>query len=294
MNTKILRKAIISIPAVLLLFLSGCLKTHDGFIDFSKTSDFVILTGAGLVNFKSANIQVNTASTDTIKKTITVDLASANNNSGVVTVTIGVNNNLITTYNTANGTNFQPFPANAYKIINNKITVPAGQHYGTTTIEIYQNKLDPTISYMLPVSITDGGGKQLSSNQNTIYYNVIGNPIAGPYTQEWIRWNAPDSSGTPTYDLQFAATFAPVSPTTISVDSGSPLTYLLSFTNTNGVLSNFKLSFDPASVTAAAAGGITITSGPTIEVADPANHHFRFTFNYSFNGAPRVIVDDFH
>jgi hypothetical protein len=294
MNIKIFKKLTLSIPAVLLLFLSGCMKTHDGFVDLSKTSDMVILTGAGLVNFKGANVQIDATSTDTLKKTVTVDLASATNSNGPVTVTLGVDAAKIAAYNAANGTSFQAFPANAFKLISNQVTVPAGQHYGTTTLEIYQNKLDPTVSYMLPISITDGGGKSLSSNQNTIYYNVIGNPIAGTYTEEWIRWNATDTTGAPTYhfsgDLN---SFKPESPTQVfveSVDNGAQ--FHISFTNNNGVLSNFQVTLDPASYDNF--GAATITTAPKLLIADPVRGVYRIFFQYNLSsGAARSIIEEF-
>lgn len=294
MNTKILKKAGISIPAILLFILSGCLKTHDGFIDFSKTSDFVILTGAGLTNFKASNVLVNTTSTDTIKKTITVDLASKGNSNGSITVTLGVDAAKIAEYNSANGTSFQAFPANAYKLTSNKVTVAAGGHYGTTTLEIYQNKLDPTVSYMLPISITDGGGKSLSSNQNTIYYNVIGNPIAGNYTEEWIRWASFDTTTSPQYHFTGDPNvFAAETPTQVfveSVDNGAQ--FHISFTNNNGVLSNFKVTLDPASW--GNFGAVSITTAPKLIVADPVRGVYRIYFQYTLSsGAARSIVEEF-
>jgi hypothetical protein len=65
----------------------------------------------------------------------------------------------------------------------------------------------------------------------------------------------------------------------------------VSFKNSVGNLSNFNVSFTPASVTAA---GITITGGPTIAVADPVNHQYEFHFSYNNSaGSLRVIIDKF-
>jgi uncharacterized protein YpmB len=289
MNTKFLKTATISIPAVLLFILSGCLKTHDGFVDFSKTSDFVILANSGLANLKSANIQVNA---DTIRKTITVDLASKNNGNGAITVTLGVDAAKIASYNASNGTSYQALPANAYKLVSTQVTVPAGQHYGTTTLEVYKSKLDPTVSYMLPVSITDGGGKTLSSNQNTLYFNVIGNPIAGNYEIYFSRWLAPDSTGgaaTANYynDDNGTVVFAPTSPTEIQTDGLFGDQVIIDFTNTNGVLSNFKASFPPGT---AAAVGVASWGPPVVEVADPVNGYYKIYFQYVNSVGTRTVV----
>src|SRR5947208_1416965 len=83
--------------------------------------------------------------------------------------------------------------------------------------------------------------------------------------QEWIRYNNAGGTGTPAFDQTFPTLFKALTPTEVSVDSGTGVTYLVSFTDNNGVLSDFHVEFDPASVTAA---GITISDGPKVVVAD--------------------------
>ena len=310
MNNKFLNAAKIGIPAALLFLLSGCLKTHSGFTDFTKTSDFVILTGAGTGNFKASNILVNTSSPDTITKTVTVDLASNNDNSGAVSVGIGLDNSQIQAWNTANGTNFQPFPASAFKITNDKVTIPAGQHYATTTVLIFQNQLDPTVSYMLPVAITDGGGKQLSSNQNVILYNVIGNPLAGLYTWDFTRYNG--DTTTPVNGSSFTghtASPVPAGPTTLILPDSYLNTFVdpaagvaLSFTNNNGVLSNFSVAFDDFTRNGLAAGGFTIVTNPILlsySISGDASNHYKGSIFRTYfvllnsSGGTRTLVDKF-
>lgn len=294
MNIRFLRIATVSIPAFLLFFLSGCLKTHEGFVDLKKTSDFVILAGSGLANFKSTNLQVNTSSPDTLKESVVVDLASNNDNNGPVTVTLGVDAAKIAAYNSANGTNYQAFPANAFKLLNTQVTIPAGQHYATTTLEIYQNKLDPTISYMLPISITDGGGKQLSANQNTLYYNIIGNPIAGQYNWDFTRWSNPTAAGSPDANTftGHTTTFVADNPTQVEVGSGYYIhpRYVISFTNNNGVLSNFKVKLNSDDVAAMAANGVTISNGPNIIKADPVTGEYIF----QYTTPSRYVIDRYY
>jgi hypothetical protein len=311
MNTKHFKIATISIPAFLLVLLSGCLKTHEGFVDFTQTTDFVILTGAGTGNFKASNLLVNTSSPDTLKQTITVNLASKDNTNGDVAVTLGVDAAALTAYNAANGTKYQPFPSGSYKLINTKVTVPAGQHYGTTTLEIYQNKLDPTVSYMLPISITDGGGKQLSSNQNTIYYNVIGNPLAGIYKWDFSRFNSADTSGAlgaGSFTGQSASPI-PANATTLLLPDSYLQTFAdpaagvaLSFTDNAGTLSNFSVAFDQFTKDALAATGFSIAVNPKLVgytlAGNAANHYAGSTFRIYFSlinstGGTRTMVDNY-
>ncbi len=309
MNNKILKTAKISIPALLLIFLSGCLKTHDGFIDFTKTSDFVILQNAGLANFSS--VAFNRGS-DTVNLTVRVDLASATNPSSSTTVSIALDPSLIAPYNSANPQpGYLVLPAANYKLLANSLTIPAGQHYAETTLQVYTKGLDPVLSYMLPVSITDASGKALSSNLNTIYFHTVGNPLAGVYTFTGKRWNAPNldtstaPSSTPYNNVSIS--ISPLGPTTLympdaylsqnSVAAGTAL----SFTNNAGVLSNFQASlYDPAP-SAIAAVGFSVITGPVLVgsqiVGDASTKYVGSTFRIYyvfFNGsAQRAIIDNF-
>ena len=315
MNYKFLRITGFLSVAILLITMGSCVKTADHFTDLTEVNDLVILTGAGTGNFKASNILVNTASPDTVKKTVTAVLASANSNGGPTTVTIGIDNSAIAAYNTANGTSFQAFPANAYKIVSNTITIPGGlEHTGTTTVWIFQNKLDPTISYMLPVAITDAGGKGLSSNQNIIYYNIIGNPLAGNYKQDFYRWNvtgigAADTTTAPNggFFEDEPIVIAPVSATTILLPEDYLETFVgvgvnLSFTNTAGVLSNFNVSLDAGALADIAAGGFTILTAPKLVsyqiVGNASTKYAGSTFRIymaivNSGGNTRTVIDNF-
>jgi hypothetical protein len=257
--------------ASFLMMVTSCVKERAGFTDLTQTSDLVILNGAGTGNFKPSNILVNTSSPDTVKKTVMAVLASNNSSNGAVTVTLGVDNSAIAAYNTANGTNFQAFPANAFKLVSNTLTIPGGlEHTAATTLWIFQNKLDPTVSYMLPVAITDGGGKSLSSNQNIIYYNVIGNVLAGNYKQDFMRWNGTTDTTTPpnstnTHDVPVV--IGPISATSLLLPEGyivanfGPTTGVaLSFTNTAGTLSNFSVSEEPVTKKTMNDNSFTVTA----------------------------------
>ena len=244
-------------------------------------------------------------------KKITVDLASKDNSNGELAVTVGVDAAAITAYNAANGTKFQPFPTGSYKLTSSKITVPAGQHYGSTTLEIYQNKLDPTVSYMIPISITDGGGKQLSSNQNTIYYNVIGNPLAGLYTWDFSRFNSADTTGALGAGSFTGQTTSPVpsSATTLILPDSYLQTFAdpaagvaLSFTDNSGTLSNFSVAFDQFTKDALSAASFSIAVNPKLVSytlkGNAANHYAGSTFRIYFSlinstGGTRTMVDNY-
>jgi hypothetical protein len=121
---------------------------------------------------------------------------------------------------------------------------------------------------------------------------LIGNVIAGSYTREWKRWNNSTGTGTPNFDQFAGVQFSPIDNNTVSAPSGTGVHYIITFDgNSINNLSNFQVSFDPADVSSA---GITITSGPTILLADPINKKYQFTFGYNNSaGAARVIQDTY-
>ena len=277
-----------------IIFLSSCIKSRDGRTDFSSLQPVVLIPEGGLSAFSSqallfpgsdasdtAMFYVNYAATDVAPVdemiTLTVDAAA------------------LASYNASNPTKYKMFPDSIYSFKSTQVVVKKGMNYtDAINLVVFPVKIDPSQNYMLPISIKAVPvGSTISGNFGTIYYHFIGNPIAGKYTQEWIRYNNVGGTGSPTNDVTSAAAFAPLDPTTITVASGSAgLKYVMSFDNNNGVLSNFMISFDGASV---AASGVTITGGPTIIVADAVNHKYQFNFTYNnAAGSARNITDKFN
>jgi len=278
------------IAAFMSISLTGCLK-DDPNVDFSKLSTVVEMPYSGKAFFSSDALNFTS---DTITLAFTVNIASAYPLSKDLSVTVGIDESLVTDYNAYDPlVHYEVMPAAAYSFSESTFTIPAGKRLDTLYVTFYKPGLpDPTVSYMLPITIKDASGETISGNLGTHYYHAIGNPIAGTYSQEWIRWNATDTTGTPTFDEDYSpAVFSPVDPTTIAVQSGTGVFYYLSFTNTDGVLSDFNAEFDPGDV---AAVGITITSGPKVLVADPINGIYRLYFTYNNSaGDPRCIIDQF-
>jgi hypothetical protein len=314
MTYKIFKTSILSITTILLLMLSSCVKPLNGYTDFSQTSDFVILQNAGMANFGS--VAFNRGS-DTVNLTVRVDLASAVNPSSATTVTIAPDPSLISAYNTANPLpGYLVLPTANYKLLNTTLTIPAGQHYAETTLQVYTKGLDPALSYMLPISIKDASGKQVSGNLNTVYYHTIGNPLAGTYSWSFYRWNSTTDTTTAPNSTVFTNQLVSVSPLgpldllfpesyiNTFVDASGGVT--LEFTNTAGVLSNFTGFLDPVyqkEITdpAGVFGGSIVTSSVLVGYqlnGNAANHyagsHFRFfTVLKNSSGGIRTMIDDF-
>src|ERR1700730_10284994 len=133
---------------------------------------------------------------------------------------------------------------------------------------------------MLPVSLTDASGLTISGNLGTIYLHIIGNPLAGNTNWIYKRYNAADTTGAIATTTTGTQLFVPDDATTVVVQSGYgaqngfKARYVLSFTNTNGVLSNFKVHINTDDVkNSLNANSITLSADATIVFADPVTKH---------------------
>ena len=299
-----MKKLAIAIPVLLSLSLASCLKDKPN-VDFSTTnSQYVaeISTAStnGTTNAPSGGLSffdgatLSAAASDPDSVFFTVNIASDYPPTKDIPVTIAVNDAARTAYiSDASKVQFEAFPSNAYSLSKTTGTVKAGYRLDTFWVVFTHANLNPTHSYMLPITITAATGTTISGNMSTIYFHIIGNPLAGTYSREWIRYNQATASGTPDYDITASAQFIPSSPTTVSIPSGtSGINYQLSFVNNGGTLSNFTVVFPTSGDGSPSSAGITITDGPTIILADPVNKKFTFHFDYlNATPAPRDITD---
>ena len=210
-----------------------------------------------------------------------------------VKFTLGVAEAAVLDYYSSDSIDYVLMPDDLYDFIDESGTIAKGGTYVEFRVKFYPNKFDPLVNYMLPVTSTNDANIPIASNFSKIYLHAIGNPIAGGYTREWIRYNTATQTGSPAFDKFADAIFAPVNTTTVNFDSGTGVKYIVSFTNKDklGVLTDFKVSFDAKSVTDA---GITISGGPTIIKADYVNGSYEFNFGYiNSAGSPRNITDKF-
>jgi len=291
-KTKIV--SIIAGCFAMIIGFSSCIKNRLPLeTDFSHLQDHVGIIKGGLTNFGAANFSFFGA--DSVTLTLIVNLESANLPSSPLKVTIGVDAAKLDSYNSANGTSYTIAPSNSYIIGSTTLTIPAGQQFAETTVTFIAADLDPTISYMLPISIMDASGKQLTGNLNTIYYHIIGNPIAGIYTWNFTRWSDPDTTTHSPDGNSFTggeAIFVPDDKTTVEVPSGYYIgpRYVISFDNIGGVLSNFNVILNPDDVATMANAGVIVTKGPIIMIADPIAKHYKFFYTTK----TRAVIDEYY
>jgi hypothetical protein len=193
-----MKKTFIIFPALFsLLLLSSCLKDkgfENGEYGLNPTDinskPFVQILGGGVARFGDQEIKVdNTLTTDTFSFKIFY-VNNGNPATSDVTVKVAVDLAAITAYNAGPGADFEKLPDSTYSFTATSTVIRAGQSYSPDIkLIIFPQKIDPSKLYILPISITDGGGNLISSNYSTIFYHIIGNPQAGTYTNVGIRYN---------------------------------------------------------------------------------------------------------
>ena len=280
------------LPMLVAVIGQSCVKSVSGRTDFENLAPTVLMSDGGIANF-NANALLFPPTDPADTTYFHLEYASTTTAPQDEVITIAIDQAALDAYNAQGGNQYAIFPDSIYSFTTTSVTIPKGNNYSAgIPLIVFPDKINLLDNYMLPISIkTAPAGSTISANYTTIYYHLIGNPIAGLYSQEWIRYNTATMTGTPAYDQDLSpGVFAPLDGTTISVTSGTGTVYVVTFTNTGGVLSNFQATIDPASVT----GGIVITGGPTVVTADPATKTYVFNFTYNNSaGSPRNITDKF-
>jgi len=204
--------------------------------------------------------------------TFNVNLAGPTTLTSDLTVTVGVDATKVLDNIKGDAIDYTLMPDSLYKFMSKTAVIKAGQRIASLKIVFYPSKIDVTKSYNLPVVIKDAGGKTISGNFGIIHFHVIGNPIAGAYNWDYIRINNQAGTGAPSGGTFFGeqVVFSPVNPTSVKVPTGYYVqpNFLLSFKNTNGVLSDFKAVIAPDEIEGAYTNnGISVVTQPVVTVS---------------------------
>ncbi len=142
---------------VLLLLITfgftSCLKNGKYNVDFTTVAPSVDLPLAATNN---NNVVVFTfdATVTSTKIPFYINLASPSTLNTPVTATFALDSAYVTTYNTANGTNYQVMPANYYSVVNGWTrTIPAGKRLDSMYVTFNFSQFDLSQSWVLPVTI---------------------------------------------------------------------------------------------------------------------------------------------
>lgn len=284
--------------------LGACVKNrNDSATDFTQIKPIVEIrdnisglgNDAGLAYFAKASLSFIG---DPHTQSFYVNMASVYALDKDVTVTLGIDEAALAAYNAdpLNPVKYELFPDSLYSFAENQVTIKAGERVALVSLEFFPTNIDGSKNYMLPISITDASGVDISGNFGTIYYHVVGNPFAGTYNWDFTRIPTQDGSGPPDTEYTDVATLTPISPTQFECQSGYYIgpRYEVTFSANNGVYSNFNVEFNADDVAAMAAGGVTVIQNPKLLVADPVNKIFEIQY-VAFNGtAYRYVTDKFY
>jgi hypothetical protein len=275
---------------------TSCVKSVSGRTDFENLAPTVLIPEGGIANFSSDAI-LFPPTDDTDTATFHVNYAATSVAPEDEVITLAIDDQALADFNALGGGQYAKFPDSIYSFTTTTVTVPKGANYSANIpLIMFPSKINLLNNYMLAISISVAPkGSTISSNYKTIYWHLIGNPIAGLYTWNWTRWNNTSPTGpTSGGGTNLTAVFAPDDATTVEVPSGYYIgpRYVITFTNTGGVLSNFQVAFNSDDIATMKAGGVSITSGPNIITADPITGTYEFQYQAATPN-PRYVTDTY-
>lgn len=303
---------------MLSVVFSSCLKSESTFTDFSKVGVLVELplaayTGLNKVTPLALPIQATAQAVPVV-----INVASPTALSIALKVTLKLDPDAVTALNSKNiaqyktdstaaandttgataaptyPTIYSLLPANFYTIASYSATVPANQRTATVTVNVVTQNFDLSANYVLPLTIIDASGKQIS-NYKTLFLNIQAkNKYDGIYTVKGIVHRDADVTN---YGGPYPAG------TTASLVTAGPnsLAYAPTWANGAGVAgidglvitvdpTTNKVSYSDSNATLGGIPGYTSRYDPTTKTfylsfiwngADPSHRSLTDTLTYS-------------
>jgi hypothetical protein len=309
MKKTLIKTSSIMLGLTVLLGFSSCLK-DSRFVDFAAVGTTVEIPLSG-----KSQINALTEATDVITRQFAVNVASPKPLSKDLTVTLGFDAAALAAYNASqSAVVFEPMPTDAYSLDKATVVIPAGTRTQIVTLTIQKTKLDPSKSYLLPISITDAQGETINGNYHTKYYSAIGNDFAGVYFYEYRRFQngtGPGAGAIPSRgegsapDITNAAgsetVITPVTGTEFKMETGyngQHVQYDVRFTRTVSgstvTYSNWTIRFLPDDLQKWTDAGIENKVAPKFTLPPPATNADPkfFELNYVSGGASGRYIDD--
>lgn len=252
-----------ALSLITVALLSSCLKDSQYAVDFTKTKPLVELPGAANVSgtaglFEVAGVLAKTSGTTPFN--VPVNLAAPSPLSSALTVKLSVNPAALASYNGANGTTWPILPAADYNSTFT-VTIPGGQNLAYMVLNINTALVADAhaqgIDYVLPLTITDGGGQQIS-NYNTILYEiVVKNAYDDNYAETGYKFHTTvGASHSFTGNLIPITTVSAVTSQTAVGDLGGN-GYFFNFDTNGSTLSNWAVPAGAATPTPPSSGFMT-------------------------------------
>jgi hypothetical protein len=259
-----------------IVMLSSCLKDDIGenWTDDLKGKMYAEVWNGG---FAAKGLKP-VATPDTFR--FLVNIASDQPPSTDVTLTLAVNAEAMTRYNTAKGTNYKLFPN--IQILNPTVTIEAGTRNAYVYVKVWNaHLLDVCDNFMAPISITEATGGVIVADALNQGSRLMALPISNPYEGQYQvdGFFAHPTAGTRTIDE--VKTFSTVDCRTVHTTIGDLGGY------------DLYLTINP-DYTVTIGGGLS-ASQPNIPVTglpnvyDLATRTFTLNYQYTGSGGFRVI-----
>ena len=272
-----------------MVLLSSCLK-DSRYIDFGAVKplvEFPAATGVGSLGGAVVVAALDIVNTPT-PVNITVNVAAPHPLTSALKVTLKIDQAALDAYNTANGTSYALLPAADYTISGLTVTVPANQYEGIFTVNVITTAIDPSQQYILPLTIADASGQQIS-NYKTVLYNIQAkNKYDGVYSDNGYALRA----GDPTLTGNFSGVAVPMA--TAGAQALQFVQLWGDGASAVGGINPVTLTVDPATnlVTVSSSANATLVGDPTYNNHyDPASKTFYVSFFWNAGKASRDATD---
>lgn len=162
--------------------LSSCLKdTSPGTLNLGTSPALLGFQYQGFA-FSPYVAAIFGKPNDSVDVKVTLSVASITLGSAV-TCSLVDDPQVVTDYNTANGTNYVALPTSKYTLPNGgKVTIPAGTQYATIKVSINGPNVDFSQANAIGLKITNSSGPIIASNLNTAIVTITLKSIyAGTY-----------------------------------------------------------------------------------------------------------------
>ena len=284
------------------IFATACLKDKPN-VDFGSVGTTAEISSSNVnpsANAPSSGLDYFSAATlpfigaDTaFDVTFDVNIASEYPLNKDVTVTVAVDDAKRVAYNS----NLEPgdqyvLPADSnYSFPVKTAVIKAGSRLAKFTVTFYGLTLDPAKNYMLPITLTDASGINISGNLSTIYIHSIGNPNAGAYSVTGTRTNYTGAAAggvvASVADLADSKMAAPENKSIIDIDYANlgPSHYIITFDADGTAMTDIAVDQDfTASVT---------NFGIDLSTYDPATRTIHVKSHYTNSAGNDRIIEEF-
>jgi hypothetical protein len=248
-------------------------------------SDALIGKGSNFVRLIEGNNEINILGVDLKPGNATAPLVEivrdVNSNAELMkpaSVSLKVDNKLITDYNTAHKDTFEPLPTSLYKLSESSVQLASGDFNKVVNLIFDPTKLTSGVKYALGVSIDNAGEYKTRNGLSSALFQIIAkNKYHGRYKAVGYFTHPVATSSRAIDRLKELVT---VNENTVSAELG----------DLGGAGYNFNLTVNDdnsVTITNTGAGGVLKTDYQK-NFYDPATKSFNLKYSYN-TAAPRII-----